>query len=101
MAREYIDSHLPVNMFVDEVMTPPVKAMQQALLQIFPDLTESIMQLMIFSLIGQLVHLVHVKAMFENLEDNSLKQMFYSSDAIEHIVKFSSAGIRAYVKEKE
>ena len=101
MAREYIDNHLPVNMFVDEVMTPPVEAMQKALLQTYPDLDEPKIPFLIFSLIGQLVHLVHVRAMFENIEDNPLRKMFYSNEVIEHIVNFSSAGIRAYIKEKE
>ena len=101
MAREYIEKHLPANMFIDEVMMPTVVAMQKALMQTFPNLDESKVSFVVFSLIGQLVHLVHVRAMFEHSGDESTREMFDSVEAINHIVKFSSAGIRAYIKEGE
>jgi TetR/AcrR family transcriptional regulator, regulator of cefoperazone and chloramphenicol sensitivity len=101
MAREYISRHLPANMFLDEVMMPTVTSMQKALIETFPDLDESHIPHIVFSLIGQLVHLVHIRAMFEESEDNSTRKMFYSDEIINHIVKFSCAGIRAYLKGKK
>jgi len=82
MAREYIDSHLPTDMFVNEVMTPTITAMH------------------IFSVIGQLVHLVHVVTMFEQGSDDLNLPIFDSNQIMDHIVKFSAAGIRAYTNEK-
>ena len=101
MAREYIDKHLPASMFLDEVMMPTVSAMQKALLQTFPELDESKVSFVVFSLIGQLVHLVHVRTMFEEGGDELARQMFDSVDVIDHIVKFSTAGIKIYIKEEK
>ena len=96
MAREYIDSHLPTNMFVNEVMTPTISAMHSALMKTCPDLDESKIMPVVFSVIGQLVHLVHVKTMFEQGGDKLNLPVFDSNEIIDHIVRFSAAGIRAY-----
>jgi len=97
MAREYIDSHLPTNMFVNEVMMPTITAMRSALMKTCPDLDESKIMPVVFSLVGQLVHLVHVKTMFEHGGDDLSLPVFDSNEVIDHIVKFSAAGIRAYM----
>jgi AcrR family transcriptional regulator len=101
MAREYISRHLPANMFLDEVMMPTVTSMQKALIQTFPELDESHTPHIVFSLIGQIVHLVHLRAMFEESKDELTRKMFYSDEIINHIIKFSCAGIRAYLKGKK
>ena len=98
MAREYIDRHLPVNMFIDEVMTPTINAIRAALMKTCPSLDESKVLMVIFSLVGQLVHLVHVRAMFEQCGDDLNLPVLDTSETVEHIVKFSAAGIRAYSK---
>jgi AcrR family transcriptional regulator len=100
MAREYINRHLPVKMFIDEVIAPTIAAMQKALEQTCPKLDESKVPLIVFSLLGQLVHLVHVRAIFDEGSNDASLETFDFAEAIDHIVKFSSAGIRAYVKEK-
>ena len=100
MAREYIDSHLPTNMFVNEVIKPTMTAMNKAIMKTCPDLDESKVLLVIFSVIGQLVHVVHVKTMFEHGGDDLSLPIFDSKEAIDHIVKFSAAGIRAYAEGK-
>ena len=96
IAREYIDSHLPTNMFVDEVMKPTITAMSKALLETCPDLDESRILLIVFSIVGQLVHLVHVTTMFEQGSDELSLPILDSDEMINHIVKFSAAGIKAY-----
>ena len=101
MSREYINRHLPAKMFIDEVMAPTISAMQKALMQTFPDLDESKVPLVVFSLIGQLVHLVHVRTILEEAVNDSSIQTFDSVEVINHIVKFSSAGIRVYIKENK
>lgn len=100
MAREWIESHLPAKMFVDEVITPTMVAMRKALVKTCPDLDESKVPLVVFSLVGQLVHLVHVKAMLEQIGDDSHLPIFDTTETINHIVKFSIAGIRSYTKRK-
>lgn len=97
MAREYIDSHLPTNMFIYEFIMPTITAMHSALIKTCPDLDESKILMVIFSFIGQLVHLVHVKTMFEHNGGDLSLPAFDSDEVIEHVVKFSAAGIRAYM----
>lgn len=99
MAREYIDSHLPADMFINEVMTPTINAMRTALIKTCPDLNESKIMPVVFSIIGQLVHLVHVKTLFEQGGDDFNLPIFDSNEIIDHIVRFSAAGIRAYADE--
>jgi AcrR family transcriptional regulator len=96
MAREYIDSNLPTNMFVNEVMTPTITAMHRALVKTCPNLDESKILLVVFSIVGQLVHLIHIRTMFEQGGDDLILPIIDSEEAINHIVKFSAAGIRAY-----
>jgi len=96
MAREYIDGHLPTNMFMNEVMAPTITAMHSALMKTCPDLDESKILPVVFSVIGQLVHLVHVKTLLEQGGDDLSLPIFDSDEVIDHIVKFSAAGIRAY-----
>ncbi len=99
MVREYINKHLPADMFLEEVMMPTVTAMQKALVQAFPYLDEPKVPLVVFSLIGQLVHLGHVRVMFDNSEDTLTRNLFNSDVIVNHIVKFTCAGIKAYIKE--
>ena len=95
MAREMIDPHLPPSMFGDDVIQPTLSAMQQALAKVCPDLPESKVPLVVFSLIGQLVHTIRVKMMLHSM-DNEALAMFEPEKVIDHIVAFSAAGIRAY-----
>jgi AcrR family transcriptional regulator len=97
MAREYIDSHLPTDMFVEEVMMPTITAMNGALAKTCPNLDESKILPVVFSIVGQLVHLVHVKTMFEHGGDDLDLPPFDYHELLDHIVEFSAAGIRAYI----
>ena len=98
MAREYIDRRLPANIFVDEVMTPTMNAVSDALIKTCPDLDKSKVLMVIFSLVGQLLHLVHIKMMFEQSEEELNLPVLDLTEVIDHIVKFSAAGIRSYCK---
>lgn len=100
MAREYIDRHLPSNIFVEDVIMPTMTAMSKALSKTCPGIDESKIVLIVFSIVGQLVHMVHVKTLLEHGDNIPGEVKFESGDVIEHIVKFSTAGIQAYVKEK-
>lgn len=99
MAREYIDSHLPTNMFVDEVMKPTITAMHRALVKTCPGLDESKILPVVFSIVGQLVHFVYIKTMFEQSNDDLDLPILDSQEVVNHIVKFSAAGIRAYTNK--
>jgi hypothetical protein len=100
MARECMERHLPVSMFTEEVIQPTMAAMRTALAQTCPDLDESLIPLVTFSLVGQLVHVVHIRAIFEQGDEELDLPVFDLEKAIDHIVKFSAAGIRAYAEGK-
>ncbi len=98
MAREMIDQNLPANMFLDDIITPTLTAMRTALVKTCPGLDESKVPFVVFSVVGQLIHVIRIKAMFE--QDDTGLPMFDLAEAINHIVKFSAAGIRAYAEGK-
>lgn len=100
MARECMERRLPVNMFTDEVIRPTLTVMRTALMQTCPGLDESTIPLITFSLVGQLVHVVHVRAIFEQGDGDLDLPVFDLNEAIDHIVKFTGAGIRAYAEGK-
>lgn len=99
MARELVNPHLPSDMFGHEVIQPTLKVMQQALKKVCPGLDESKTPLIVFSLVGQLIHTIRIKPILQWTDDEALA-MFDPAKLIDHIVAFSAAGIRAYVEGK-
>jgi len=99
MAREMVDKHLPQNIFLEEMIIPVMTALQQALMRICPGLTEVNARLTILSLVGQLVHTICAEAMLEQ-SDNLEIPKFDLAEVVNHIVKFSAAGIRACAEGK-
>lgn len=97
MAREMIDQHLPENVIVEEIIRPTMAAMREALAKVCPTLHESKVPLVVFSLVGQLIHAVRVRAMFEHTESAEMP-MLDLNEVINHIIRFSAAGIRDYAK---
>lgn len=96
MAREMVDKKLPKNVFLEEMIIPVMNALQQALMKICHGLNEEKAHLVILSLVGQLVHTIIAETMFEQSDEAKIPR-FDLSEMIEHIVKFSAAGIQTYV----
>jgi AcrR family transcriptional regulator len=96
-ARELVDQRLPKKMFLDEMVLPVTKALQEAFTILCPDLSAGDAQMCINSIIGQLLHVMQIKVMFEGGQEIS-GTPFDIEEVIEHIVKFSAAGIRAFTK---
>jgi len=99
MIREMIDNHLPSELFVKDVVMPTMSAMQTGLVKACPGLDESKVPLIVHSVIGQLVQAVHSERMLEQAKAADIPK-FELAKVIEHIVKFSAAGILAYAGEK-
>ena len=97
MAREMVDRHLPRNMFVKEMIIPVMTALQEALMKTCPGLEESKARLAILSIVGQLIHTVVAETMLEQTDSPELAK-FELTEVVNHIVKFSAAGIRAYAE---
>ena len=95
MMREMIDPHLPPALFMDEMVSPVMMALGQALQTICPWLDEKGARYAIVSVVGQLMHAVGVKEMFERCGHSDMPA-FDLEEVVDHVVKFSAAGIRAY-----
>jgi len=100
MIRETQEQHLPANMFMDEVVSPTLTAMRSALLKTCPRLDSSMAVPIVFSLIGQLIQAVHIKAIFERVQ-NPDWPVYDLTQLVDHIVHFTAAGIRAYEREAD
>jgi AcrR family transcriptional regulator len=100
MSREMLDQHLPANMFIDDMIMPTMKAMGTALLSACPSLDKDHVPHLLFSVVGQLILLVRIKAMFEEVPESQFPT-FELGAGVDHIVRFSAAGIRAYAQEQE
>jgi AcrR family transcriptional regulator len=98
MAREMVDPHLPHDMFHNDMIAPVMSALRQALQRICPWLRQERAQLVILSVVGQLMQTVLSKDMFERGSHPELPQVDLE-EMVEHIVRFSAAGIRAYQNE--
>lgn len=99
MDRELADPHLPTGMFGEEVMKPILIKMQRVLSKACAGLDESKVPLVVFSLVGQLIHAIRIKPILKWADDET-QVMFDPARLIDHIVTFSAAGIRAYVERK-
>jgi AcrR family transcriptional regulator len=99
MVHEMSDPRLPKNMFVEEVAAPTITALGTSLAKVYPGLSQQKTVLSIISIIGQLVHIIHIKEMFElgNLVGTPPLSL---AEMVDHIVEFSTAGIRAAIQEK-
>jgi AcrR family transcriptional regulator len=95
--RELAEQRLPKNMFPDEMAAPVMAAMEDALAVLCPNLNKHDAQMSVLSITGQLVHIMQVKVMFEGSRGHAIVS-FDVNDAIDHIVKFSAAGIGACTK---
>ncbi len=96
-AREIFEQRLPKAMFVNELVGPTLDALGSALKKLCPYLDEQAAQHCIISLISQLVHIIHAKGILGGHDGLDLPALDIPQ-AVEHIVKFSAAGIGSYQK---
>jgi AcrR family transcriptional regulator len=98
MAREMVEPRLPRDMFLKDMIVPVMSALEQAMQRICPWLRQERVQLVILSIVGQLMHTVLAKGMFERGSHPGVPGLDLE-EMVEHIVRFSAAGIRAYQSE--
>ena len=93
--REMMDPHLPPRMFLEEMVLPVMSAFVRALKAICPWLKETEARHVMVSIAGQLTHAVVAKEAFERAGHSELLR-FELEEMVDHVIKFSAAGIRAY-----
>jgi AcrR family transcriptional regulator len=98
MVREMSDPHLPVKMFVEELTGPTFTELGRGLATVCPALSREKIVLSIISTVGQLIHIIQLNEM---LRTDELAGMPVPSltEMVEHVVAFSTAGIRAAIEE--
>ena len=97
MIREMLDPHLPKNMFADEMVIPTVNKLGRALMELCPNLNQKQTIMAIISIVGQLMHTIHLKRVFDTQHNIGMPvPAFY--EMIDHIIEFSTAGIRSLAK---
>jgi len=99
MIREILDPHLPKKMFMEEVGRPTVSTLAEAMGRVCPKLGDREIMMSILSVIGQLMHAVHINKIF-SAERKFEFPIPNLTEMVEHITAFSTAGILA-VAEKE
>ncbi len=98
MMREMIDPRLATETFLEEVIRPVASAFQAALCKVCPGLDSMDAFACIRSIVGQLAHAIHMQDTFAKLGPEFEKVTLQM--IVDHIVKFSAAGIREYMKEE-
>ncbi len=96
--REMLDPHLPPDMFYTETVRPVMNAMLGAMTKIYPSLNEETALMSIQSIVAQLLHADCARQMIGHSAETALP-LSDLHRAMDHIVAFSAAGIRAYLKE--
>jgi AcrR family transcriptional regulator len=99
-SREMAQPLLPDEMFHREMFEPISAISGEALSAIYPTITPQQITLSMLSLVGQLVHLVQMKQCLGKAGSELIEQ-FDLPVAVDHVVRFTTAGIQATVTEKE
>lgn len=100
MMREMLNPRLPRDLFIREVIVPVTGALQDALMKLCPYLNATKARYCMYSVIGQLVQVIRMKMMLEEYGTGA-GYSFDLTEAVDHIVKFSAVGIRAYANGKD
>ena len=89
--REMLDPQLPPDTFKRQVIEPVRGALIEALGRVCPQLDENSAMLCVHSTVAQLIHVIQADLI---LGADGHEPVFDLDHAIEHIVRFSAAGIR-------
>lgn len=91
IAQELIDPQLPPATFQAEMLDPLERVFTAALMEICVGLEREDAALCLHSLMGQLVHMVHLQRMHHEAGS----ERWDLTELVAHTVRFSAAGIRA------
>jgi len=95
--REMFDPHLQPSVVRREIVKPVQDAMMEALGEVGVDLREPAARRCVQSVVAQLVHVVQMRAS-RAASSAGAGADFAFPGIIDHIVRFSAAGIRAYAR---
>lgn len=94
--REMYEKKIPINIFMEEMVIPVQNLFSKAVTRLIGDIDQEMIPVCTMSLIGQLMHSLHIK---EWSKESSEPILSMDTDKmIEHIVRFSVAGFKAFTK---
>ena len=99
-SRELLDPHFQPELLFGELVEPVQDALIQAINAVCPGCDLGDLRVYVQLFVGQLIHLLHMNAYF-GPERCSQLSFSISPEAIEKIVKFTSAGIEHNVFQEE
>ena len=98
-SREMAQPLLPEDMFDREMIEPVAEVVHHAFRRLYPGISQMQVTLILLSVVGQLLHLVQMMRCPIQSETSPVKRIEVPA-AIDHVVRFSVAGIEATVGEK-
>jgi AcrR family transcriptional regulator len=96
--RDMVEGHLPGSLIANRMVRPTLGALMGALDRARPGLSREQLQLCCHSLVSQLVHAMQIQRLHERTDTGKLPSVSIEK-TVEHIVQFTAAGIRSYLKE--
>lgn len=99
MVREMLFPQLPANTVFDELILPMSTVLQEAMVKVCPGLDSVQAMWSIFSLVGQLLHTMHIQSMLSKHPEKKFSSGFEVSTAVDHIVGFTVAGVTALIRQ--
>ncbi len=98
LAREWLDPHLPRDVFQDELVGPVREALAEAIQETCPGIDRARARQCVQSIVAQLVQVIHHRRLFGTSGEWS-RTPYRLEDVATHIVRFSSAGTRACARD--
>ncbi len=98
-SRELLDPHLQPNTFLREMVEPVQKALTEAIRAVGVGLDGRTARRCIHSVVAQLVHVIQMRSM-PGAARGTAQADFALPDIVDHIVRFSTAGIRSYLDQE-
>jgi AcrR family transcriptional regulator len=95
---ELAEPRLDPRFLIDEIIAPIHQGLGEAIAAACPGLSPEAIRMCIHSLLAQLMHVTQLQIYFGELDADELPKLD-TTEAIRHIVRFTSAGIRALHKQ--
>ncbi|MFP4144757.1 MAG: TetR/AcrR family transcriptional regulator [Phycisphaeraceae bacterium] len=101
LMREMTDPRLPRDLFIREAIRPVQQALREALQQVAPELTPTQAELCVHSFVAQLIHILQVRQMLVSSEGDHRWPVLDLEQAVDHVVRFSIAGVRGIATHQD
>lgn len=99
LIHETYDPHLPKGLFLNKIIHPLRNIMRQTLLLVCPGLNPMEADLCLHSIAAQLLNALQAQDLFKGIDEKDMPFLNLEK-VLNHIVRFSAAGVRVYAENK-